>query len=69
MSLLLSEGHTDAHQYPLGMVWVEAELVVQRQNEMEATRAVLLRDAVSAVISKKGQNHFKKTIEKLTGEN
>lgn len=50
------------------MVWVEAELVVIRQNQMEATRAVLLRDAVSAVISKKGQGKFKETIDKLKAE-
>ncbi|MFC3724406.1 hypothetical protein [Neoaquamicrobium sediminum] len=50
------------------MVWVEAGLVVQRINRMEATRALLLRDAVSAVITKKAQNKFKETIDKLNAE-
>lgn len=49
------------------MVWVEAELVVSRLNQQEASRAVLLQMAVSSVISKKGQARFNKAMKELTG--
>lgn len=35
---------------------------------MLASEAVLFRDAISSVISKKGQNHFKETIKRLRGD-
>lgn len=49
------------------MVWVEAEMVVSRLNQQEATRAVLLQMAVSSVLSKKAQARFDKQVKALTG--
>jgi hypothetical protein len=63
---LLANGHPDAWEYPLGMVWDEARIVVDRDNGMEATRAVLLQLAVSSVLSKEGGKAFREQIEKLT---
>lgn len=66
MSLLLANGHTQAHDYPLGMVWVEAELVVQRVNRQEADRATLLQMAVSSILSKKAAKAFDKATKRMT---
>lgn len=65
MSLLLSEGHTDAQHYPIGMVWDEARIIVERQNGAHATTAILTQLAVVSVLSKEGQREFKKTIKRL----
>lgn len=67
MSLLLDHGHADAQSYPIGMVFVEAELVVERINNAHATTAILLQTAVSSLLSKKGSSAFQTQIKKLTG--
>lgn len=54
-------------KYPLGMLWFEAELVVTRLNAEDATRAILLQQAVSSILSKDGAKNFRKSITKLTG--
>lgn len=66
MSLLLDHGHPEAQHYPVGMVFVEAEIVVERLNGMEATRAVLIQMAASSVMSRKGAAEFQKLIKRLT---
>lgn len=66
VSLLLAHGHSDAGDYPLGMLWLESQLVVERLNQQAVTQAVLLQLAVSSILSKKGGTEFKKTINKLT---
>lgn len=65
VSLLLSEGHPDAPHYPIGMVWDEARLAVERINRFHATQAVLVQQAVSSILSKDGAKEFKKTITGL----
>lgn len=60
-------GHTNALDYPIGMVWVEAEWVVYHLNRAEATRATLLQLAVSSVLSNKAGKRFKEEIKKLAG--
>ncbi len=62
----MGNGHPHAQFYPLRRVWEESALVVQRLNGVEATRAILLNKAVSAVVSKKAGADFKKTIKSLT---
>lgn len=65
-SLLLANGHPDAGLYPLGMLWVESQLVVERQNQQAVTNAVLLQLAVGSILSKKTGSEFKKTLKKLS---
>jgi hypothetical protein len=65
--LLLANGHSEAMHYPLGMLWFEAEIVVTRLNAKEATRAILLQQAVSSILSKDGAKNFRKTIKSMTG--
>jgi hypothetical protein len=63
--MLLSEGHADAWRYPLGMLWDEQVLVVERLNRREATRATLLQSAVSGVLSKEANKAFSEIIKDL----
>jgi hypothetical protein len=65
VSLLLSEGHADAPHYPIGMVWDESRLAVERINRFHATQAVLTQQAVASILSRDGQKEFKKTITGL----
>jgi hypothetical protein len=68
VSLLLGAGHPDAPLYPVGMVSDEADLVAQRANVAEATRAVLLQMAVSSVLSKQADEQFQEVIKRLVRE-
>lgn len=47
------------------MLWEECQLVVERINSLEVTRAILLQSAVGSLISKKGQQAFKKLLKEL----
>jgi hypothetical protein len=62
----LSEGHADAPFYPIGMLWDESSLAVDRINGFHATQAVLTRMAVQAVLSKDGSKEFNKTVKRLS---
>jgi len=66
VNLLYDHGHPEARQYPFGMLWDEALLVTERLNNMAATQAVLVQQAVSSVLSEKAQKSFKKAIKDLT---
>lgn len=48
------------------MVYVEAQFVVARQNQANATVALLTQMAVSSILDKKANAEFKKQIRKLT---
>lgn len=48
------------------MVYAEAEFVVQRQNQANATFALLTQMAVSSILDKKANAEFKKHVRKLT---
>lgn len=65
VSLLLDHGHSAANRYPIGRVVDEAELVVERLNGFEATRAILIQSAMASVHTKEGGKEFKKLIKKL----
>lgn len=65
VSLLIANGHNHARKYPLGMVVIEAEFVVERWDREEANRALLIQMAVSSLLSKKGGDIFKKTIKQM----
>ncbi|AOR76569.1 hypothetical protein [Novosphingobium resinovorum] len=66
VSLLLSQGHSDAGEYPLGFLGDEAALVVERQNALIATEAVTIQAAAASIMSKKGGDHFKKLLKQMT---
>lgn len=67
-SLLLANGHGSAWKYPLGVLFTEAEIVAERINRAEATRATLMQSAIGSVLSKKGARAFKETLEALSGK-
>lgn len=54
-------------RYPIGVVFDETELVVERVNGLEATRAVLTQMAVSALFSKEAGKAFQEKIKQLSG--
>lgn len=68
MSLLLSEGHSDAANYPLGMVDDEVEIIISRINGFMATEGVILQSAGASIMTKKGGEHFQKLIKSLSGD-
>lgn len=68
MSLLLSNGHPEAMSYPLGMVYDESNLIIERQNSKIATEVLLLQQAVNALLSKGGRKQFTKTLKTLNVE-
>lgn len=68
MSLLLAHGHPYARRYPLGMVWDESNMIKERQNALEITRATLLQKAVASILSSKAGTDFSKTIAGLNIE-
>ena len=63
----MSAGHPDAPLYPVHRVWEEARLVTQRENNLEASRALVLQMTVLSVLtgSKDAQSAFKDMIEGL----
>ena len=65
VSLLESEGHTEASQYPLWYVGVEVDIAIYRINSNLRTEAALTAQAYASVKSKKAAKAFTKTLEKL----
>lgn len=47
------------------MLWEEAELVVERLNREDASRAVLMQSTIASVLSKEGGQAFKTLIKEL----
>lgn len=66
VSLLLANGHTDARNYTIGRVWIEAEIVAQRINRDHATAALLTQLAVSTILSEDAGKTFNERIKELT---
>ena len=66
VSLLLDHGHQHARHYPIGMVWEEAQIVVQRVNQELASSTALLQIAGAAVMSKPGAKALQKVLKELT---
>jgi hypothetical protein len=63
--LLLAYGHHDARAYPIGLIFDEAEIVVDRLNRDMASEAMLTMMAISANFSKPASREFYKTIAGL----
>lgn len=68
MSLLLDHGHPLAQQYPIGMVWVETDLVNSRVNNEKADQAILTQKAVSSLFSKEDSKSFTAVLKALRDE-
>lgn len=64
--MLLDSGHAHAFSYPLGMVWEEAQLVVERRNQGSANETALLHAAAAAIFSKEGMKNLQKILKELT---
>lgn len=65
MSLLLEHGHTEAQAYPIGMVFDEANFVLERTNSRIITDAQLKQLAATSVLSKGSRSKFGKMIKSL----
>lgn len=62
----MDHGHPDARFYPLGMVWEETIIVVERINNDASSNTSLLHIAAAAVMSKEGGKLLRKTLKELT---
>lgn len=76
VSLLRSEGHPEAAFYPLGRIYEEAELVVERQNRNIGTLGILMEAVISAqpnpvvktASTKSMRRRFNDLIKNLMGD-
>lgn len=50
MSLLLSQGHTQARRYPIAVVWSETRIIRQRESRQRQQEAILVQAAVATAI-------------------
>lgn len=72
----MAAGHPEARDYPLGMLFEEAELVVERTNQHMATAATLAdlviskqpNQAVKPSSTAKIRRRFNDILKKLTGD-
>jgi hypothetical protein len=56
LSQLLDCGHTQAASYPIGVVWDENQLIVDRVNRQHATNAIMMQAVMSAAVGSFGKN-------------
>lgn len=65
--MLLSEGHSGARNYPIGMVWTEAQIAKRRINHMLASEGIIMQAVVGSVMNPKaGGKAFQKLIKEMT---
>lgn len=74
LSLLLAHGHPRANEYPVGLLWEESQLVVERVNRQQVTEAVILHQIMMTAVSAFGKDggrrankNFEKMIKELGG--
>lgn len=65
MSLLLSEGHLAARQYPVAVVWSEARIVRQRQSREAQVNAVVMQTVIASMFSKEGGKALRKLLREM----
>lgn len=67
VSLLISEGHSDAMIYPIAKVWNEARIVRQREMDRVSRDALVMQAAMMTVWpgGKKAYSAFKKLLKDL----
>lgn len=61
----MDHGHLRAREYPIGMVWEEVRIVVDRMRSDNAMRAILMRAAISATKTEDAASAFDKMIGEL----
>lgn len=61
----MDHGHLRAREYPIGMVWEEVRIVVDRMKSDNAMRAILMRAAISATKTEDAASAFDKMIGEL----
>lgn len=47
---MLDAGHPEAWWYPLGMVWDESNMVLERQNQALIQQSILMQQVILSVI-------------------
>ena len=65
MSLLLSEGHPHAADYPLWQLGVEAKLVTERIDRHAVSDAYYTQSAIAALLDKKSAKDWGKIMKKV----
>jgi hypothetical protein len=65
VSLLLEAGHAEAYHYPLGRLFDEVNMVIERRNGIIATETQLRREAVGALFSRKLSGSYRRLLKKL----
>lgn len=68
MNLLLASGHPEALHYPIGRVYDEARLIVERRNGELVSMAVVIQAATATTgmtASEKAVDHFRKLLKEL----
>lgn len=65
MNLLVANGHVSAFDYPIGRVFDESAIIVEREQGRIATDVSLRQLMLGALFSKKGRTEFKKRLEAL----
>ena len=65
MSLLLSEGHQHARNYPIAVVWNEARIVRQRLASRHKMESSLMQMVIGSVFDKKAGKQLANIIKRL----
>lgn len=74
MSELVSEGHSDAPDYPVAFIWEEVAIVADRKNRALASEATIFHSAINTAVAafgkdggKKANGLFQKLVKTLIG--
>lgn len=65
-ALLRQSGVSDPERVPLGLLWMEAGILIEQANHRMASEAILVREAVSSIMSTEAGQNFNDLIERLT---
>jgi len=64
----MANGHPAARRYPIGMVWVEVDIVRRRINHQMASESLLMQTMLASILNpKKGSKTYKEQINGLIG--
>jgi len=65
VSLLLSEGHVHAREYPVAHVWNEARIVRQRHHSRRFRDSAVMQLVLSTLFNKKAGKALHKLLKKV----
>jgi hypothetical protein len=65
VSLLLSEGHRHARDYPIAVVWTEARIVRQRQAAKRKSDTILMQMAIASVMDSKANKQLAAVLKRM----